>query len=200
MQKSNCVVLTNIKLLGSVLHKICVGKHCILRNNPNMVKAECGNVAMWATCLLQEQPVVYVLYRGKCSKGKLEWAERRWNQHAYNSPFEDIFFYATHFHEKGHLDLIIEYSSSLYNKLYVEWEMFSPKTLLVGELKGQEEKGSGWETGPARLVSDLHRLGDWYSSPFLRHVVYLTLCLTTKEMSIYYFLLGTYCLLGISLC
>lgn len=72
MQKSNCVLLANIKLLGSAWHRVCVREHCILRNNPNMVKAECGNVAVWATCLLQEQPVVYVFCRGKCSKGKLQ--------------------------------------------------------------------------------------------------------------------------------
>lgn len=72
MQKSNCALLANIKLLGSAMHRVCVRKYCILRNNPNMVKAERGNAAMWATCRPQEQPVVSVLCRGKCSKGKLE--------------------------------------------------------------------------------------------------------------------------------
>lgn len=46
MQKSNCVFLANIKLLGSALPRVCVRKHCILRNNPNIVKAEHGNMAM----------------------------------------------------------------------------------------------------------------------------------------------------------
>lgn len=72
MQKSNCTLLANIKLLGSALHRICVRRHCLLRNNPHMAKAERENVAMWAAWLLQEQPVVSVLCRGKCSKGKLE--------------------------------------------------------------------------------------------------------------------------------
>lgn len=62
--------------------------------------------------------------------------------------------------------------------------MFSPKitvTSEVGELKRQEEKGAqcGDREG---LVRGVHMLGYCYPSSFLRHLVYLTLCLITKGM------------------